>query len=67
MQLLICLQQWLVSIPDTNLKHHFLIISEPRDNGIRQLAKTYNLPCLDHPTDIGGRFAVFTIVGMLPP
>jgi glucose-6-phosphate isomerase len=66
MQVLICLQQWLVSLSHTNLKDHFLIISETRDNGIRQLAKTYNLPCLDHPTDIGGRFAVFTVVGMLP-
>ena len=66
MQLLICLQQGLLSLSQANLKDHFLIISEPHDNGIRRLAKTYNLPCLDHPTDIGGRFAVFTIVGMLP-
>jgi len=66
MQLLACLQQWRSSLSDANLKDHFLIISEPRNNGIRQLAKTYHLPCLDHPTDIGGRFSVFTIVGMLP-
>jgi len=66
MQLLICIQQWLSALPEANLKDHFLIISEPHNNGIRQLAKAYNLPCLDHPTDIGGRFAVFTVVGMLP-
>jgi glucose-6-phosphate isomerase len=66
MQLLICLQQWLVSFSHANLKDHFLIISEPHDNGIRNLAKVYQLPCLGHPTDIGGRFAVFTLVGMLP-
>lgn len=66
MQLLICIQQWRSALPSVNLKDHFLIISEPRNNGIHQLAKVYNLPCLDHPTDIGGRFAVFTVVGMLP-
>lgn len=66
MQLLVCLQHWLLTISNAHLKNHFLIISEPRENGIRQLANSYNLPCLDHPTDIGGRFAVFTIVGMLP-
>jgi glucose-6-phosphate isomerase len=66
MQLLICLQQWLTSLSHADLKDHFLIISEPHDNGIRRLANAYDLPCLDHPTDIGGRFAVFTIVGMLP-
>lgn len=66
MQLLVCLQQWLKFIPNAKMRDHFLIISEPLENGIRRLAKTYSLPCLDHPTDIGGRFAVFTVVGMLP-
>lgn len=66
MQLLVCLQHWRQTISKAQLKNHFLIISEPRENGIRQLAKTYDLPCRDHPTDIGGRFAVFTVVGMLP-
>lgn len=66
MQLLVCLQHGRQTLSPTQLKDHFLIVSEPLENGIRQLARTYNLPCLDHPTDIGGRFSVFTIVGMLP-
>lgn len=66
MQLLVCLQHWSETIPENRLKDHFLIISESVDNGIRKVAKTYSLPCLDHPPDIGGRFAVFTVVGMLP-
>ncbi len=66
MQLLVCLQHWQKKLSRDHLKDHFLIISEPLENGIRQLASAYNLPCLDHPTDIGGRFAVFTVVGMLP-
>jgi glucose-6-phosphate isomerase len=66
MQLIVCLQHWLNSQSKNELKHHFLVISEPRENGIIKLAKMYNLPTIDHPTDIGGRFAVFTVVGMLP-
>jgi len=66
MQLLVCLQHWLQDMAESQLRDFFVIISEPHENGIRQLAKTYQLPCLDHPTDIGGRFAVFTLVGMLP-
>lgn len=66
MQLLVCLQQWLTKLTAQQIKDHFLIISEPHQNGIRQLAKVYTISCLDHPTDIGGRFAVFTTVGMLP-
>ena len=65
MQLLTCLPLWLSVLPQS-LKDNVIIVSEPRDNAIRRLAATYGLPCLDHPADIGGRFAVFTVVGMLP-
>ena len=66
MQLLICLQHWMQTLSKEAIKNHFLIISEPTQNGIREVANTYDIPCLDHPADIGGRFAVFTLVGMLP-
>lgn len=66
MQLLVCLQYWIDLGYEKIIKDCFVVISEPLKNGIRQLATTYNIPCLDHPTNIGGRFAVFTVVGMLP-
>ncbi|MEL6287678.1 MAG: glucose-6-phosphate isomerase [Pseudomonadota bacterium] len=47
----------------------FLAVSEPeagRPNGLRALANSHQIPCLDHPTDIGGRFSALTIVGLLP-
>jgi len=66
MQLLMCIQMATNALKTQNLKQHFLVISEPTENGIRCLAKAYAIPCLDHPPDIGGRFAVFTVVGMLP-
>ncbi len=62
MQLLTCFDLW----QDLSLKDHFLIVSENADNAIREIAKKHNLPCLDHPKDIGGRFSAFTVVGMLP-
>jgi glucose-6-phosphate isomerase len=66
MQLLTCLPLWLSAFPQSTLKDNIVIVSEPRDNAIRRLAAIHGLPCLDHPADIGGRFAVFTVVGMLP-
>jgi glucose-6-phosphate isomerase len=66
MQLLTCLPLWKTALSQASLKNNVIIVSEPQDNAIRQLAAVYDLPCLDHPTDIGGRFAVFTVVGMLP-
>ncbi|HXF90950.1 MAG TPA: glucose-6-phosphate isomerase, partial [Candidatus Nitrosotenuis sp.] len=66
MQLLVCLQHWLTILPQDQLKNHFWIIAENCENGIREVAHYYHLPCLDHPSDIGGRFAAFTLVGLLP-
>lgn len=66
MQLLTCLPLWLSALSHSSLKNNIVIVSGHHDNAMRRLAAAYDLPCLDHPADIGGRFAVFTIVGMLP-
>ncbi len=62
MQLLTCFHFW----KGLDLTQHFLIVSEPGNNAIRELAAALYLPTLDHPHDVGGRFSVFTVVGMLP-
>ncbi len=62
MQLLICIQLW----DQTKVKEQFLIVSENSNNAIREVAKKYEIPCLDHPNDVGGRYSAFTVVGMLP-
>jgi glucose-6-phosphate isomerase len=41
-------------------------ITEPKESPLQKLAKKRGWPCLDHPTDIGGRFSVLSIVGLLP-
>ena len=65
-QILTCLDYWGQSIEKKFLKNHFLVISEASENGIRHIASAFDLPCLNHPPDIGGRFAAFTVVGILP-
>ena len=62
MQLLTCIQVW----DQNKLKEQFLIVSEAADNAIRKVASKYQIPCLDHPNDVGGRFSAFTVVGLLP-
>ncbi len=42
------------------------VITEPGDRLLRTMALAEGLPVYDHPTDIGGRFSVLSIVGMLP-
>ncbi|WP_052045853.1 hypothetical protein [Candidatus Paracaedibacter symbiosus] len=64
MQLLVCLQHW--QQQELEIKNHFLIITEPHENAIREVAVRHECQTLDHPTDVGGRFAVFSLVGLLP-
>lgn len=48
----------------------FLGITEPaapgKDNGLRALFEAHGIPILDHHPGIGGRYSVFTNVGLLP-
>jgi glucose-6-phosphate isomerase len=44
----------------------FVFITEDKPSSIREIANEFNFLCLDHPKTIGGRFSVFSIVGMLP-
>lgn len=58
------------TIGRTALPAQMIIITEPEaregQNPLRQLAREYDIRVLDHETDIGGRFAIFTNVGLLP-
>jgi glucose-6-phosphate isomerase len=65
-QLLVCLQALQVSAGEAELKRRFVLISEPGDNPFRQLASHYGLSILDHDPGIGGRYAVLSLVGLLP-
>ena len=43
-----------------------MIITEDKKSPLRDIAKIYNCYVLDHPMDIGGRYSVFSNVGLLP-
>ncbi|MGH6948384.1 MAG: glucose-6-phosphate isomerase, partial [Kiloniellales bacterium] len=48
------------------LAQQALAISEPGDNPLRRLAAKWRIPVLDHDPDLGGRFSVLSLVGLLP-
>ena len=62
MQVLTLIQTWPTFQPATQMR----IITENKKNAMRDVAATYGIPCIDHPDDVGGRFSVFTVVGLLP-
>src|SRR5471030_1283219 len=49
-----------------NLKKHFTIITEPHQSALADFADSIGAPKLDHPTGVGGRYSVLTMVGVLP-
>ncbi len=48
------------------LKHHFVAVTEPHKSPLREFAESIGAPVLDHPTGVGGRYSVLTMVGILP-
>ena len=49
-----------------SLKKHFTIITEPHQSALADFADSIGATRLDHPTGVGGRYSVLTVVGMLP-
>ena len=48
------------------LKKHFTIITEPHQSPLADFADSIGAVKLDHPTGVGGRYSVLTMVGALP-
>lgn len=49
-----------------NYREHFLIITEDKKSSLKEIAFENDFICLDHPKTTGGRFSVFSLVGMVP-
>ena len=49
-----------------SLKKHFTIITEPQKSALADFADGIGAARLDHPTGVGGRYSVLTVVGVLP-
>ncbi|MGB8364770.1 MAG: glucose-6-phosphate isomerase [Rhizomicrobium sp.] len=45
---------------------HFIAVTEPKPSALKSFAQAIGCPTLDHPLGVGGRYAVLTMVGVLP-
>lgn len=50
----------------SNFQDHFLFITQNNDSFIGKIAQNIKSQIIAHPKDIGGRYSVFCIVGLLP-
>ena len=65
-QFIVCLEALMAKRGRSKASGHALVITEPGINPLRSLANRLNLPVIDHDTNIGGRFSVLSVVGLLP-
>jgi glucose-6-phosphate isomerase len=54
------------NVPSRDLGKHVVVITDPGTNPLRTIGTDIGATILDHVTDIGGRYAAFTNVGLLP-
>ncbi len=45
---------------------YFLVITEDKKSTLKNLANKFNIKCLDHDPNLGGRYSVLSLVGLLP-
>lgn len=48
------------------LSLHIMGLTENKPNPLRTLLSGYDIPILNHPEEVGGRFTIFTLVGFIP-
>lgn len=61
-----CLNFWRQSASDNAISDHFLVITEKKPSPLMRLAEQWSMPVVEHDPDLGGRFSVLSVVGMLP-
>lgn len=63
----IVLGDWLAAaVGEGALRHHMAIVTEAKSSPLADFAENHGLTCFDHDPLVGGRFSVFSNVGLLP-
>jgi glucose-6-phosphate isomerase len=50
----------------SNVRDHLVFVTDPEKGALRTIARAENIPALDIPPNVGGRYSVLTPVGILP-
>jgi glucose-6-phosphate isomerase len=65
-QTLFVLDRLARAVGATRAGPHFIFVVEPGDSPLRRLAARLDAVVLDHDPNLGGRFSVLSLVGLLP-
>lgn len=53
-------------VAEDNIADHLVAITEPAENPLAVIARRYGCRILDHHPEIGGRYSVLSVTGLLP-
>ena len=59
-------RQWVEAVAGGSFRDHFVMITDPQNGALRELADREGYRSFAIPAGVGGRFSVFTPVGLLP-
>ena len=59
-------RQWVEAAVGDSFRDHFVMITDPQNGALRELAEREGYRSFAIPSGVGGRFSVFTPVGLLP-
>ena len=59
-------RQWVEKVAGDSFRNHFVMITDPENGALRELADEQGYRSFVIPAGVGGRFSVFTPVGLLP-
>lgn len=65
-QTLVCLEALRAAGAAGEPRDHFFLVVEPGDSPLRRFSAAHGLETVDHDPDLGGRYSVLSVVGMLP-
>ncbi len=68
-QLIYIIKHFEKTIEINKLKNHFVFCTHPeqtRNGSLRELAKQWNIPTFEIPTNLGGRYSALSAVGLFP-
>jgi len=63
---LLVMRRWLERGVGERFRDHLILVTDPEKGGLRQLATQERIESYAIPPGVGGRFSVFTPVGLLP-
>lgn len=53
-------------VAEDRIADHLVVVTEPADNPLSVIARQYDCTVLDHHPEIGGRYSVLSVTGLLP-